>query len=359
MKLRILATILWFFAVHSFPATINLSGTVTDLTGNVLSGAGITLVGAQFATSSSSGGRWHISIAQSGVISRSRLLAISPRSLLMLDGNRLRLRLDGVDAVGRRSINPTENQHPAHKATAVSATARSSTDLVDTLLYSWNGRVRARVGVASLSAGELGTQSIDTSTDSSDIPWNSSIAYGSLTDVRDGQIYRTVKIGNQTWMAQNLNYLVDSSWCTLDTVDSCIKSGRMYQWTALMGLDTSYNNKLWGGTLPHQGICPTGWHLPTDSEWTILKNFADSTSPGPKLRSTKGWYKPGTDTFGFRGLPTYARVSVTWPYYTPDNSFWTVGEPFATRASNTTLGSRYGYGDLRKNDGIAARCLMN
>jgi uncharacterized protein (TIGR02145 family) len=151
------------------------------------------------------------------------------------------------------------------------------------------------------------------------IPWNSSISYGTLTDSRDHQSYRTVQIGTQTWMAENLNYKVDSSWCFSNSADSCAKYGRLYQWAAVMGLDTSYNDKYWRGTLPHQGICPSGWHVPSDAEWSTLVQYVDSATSGTKLKSTSGWYNSGngTDTYGFRVLPASYRDS--------DGSFNIVG----------------------------------
>jgi uncharacterized protein (TIGR02145 family) len=115
--------------------------------------------------------------------------------------------------------------------------------------------------------------------------------YGTLTDERDGQIYRTVKIGDQWWMAQNLNYAYPESDDGLDTLSYCYESlakncdvyGRLYTWSAAMDSAAvfSENGKGCGyevdcsPTMPVRGICPEGWHLPNGHEWRDLLGWID------------------------------------------------------------------------------------
>jgi len=115
---------------------------------------------------------------------------------------------------------------------------------------------------------------------------------GSFTDARDGKTYRTVKIGNQTWMAENLNYKTDKSVCYDNEESNCQKYGRLYDWkTALKA-------------------CPAGWHLPSDKEWTALTDFVGGKkTAGRKLKSKTEWvvevngYKAAADDYGFSALP--------------------------------------------------------
>ncbi|MCL2219918.1 MAG: fibrobacter succinogenes major paralogous domain-containing protein [Chitinispirillia bacterium] len=114
---------------------------------------------------------------------------------------------------------------------------------------------------------------------------------GSFTDARDGKTYRTVKIGKQTWMAENLNYKTGKSVCYANKESNCQKYGRLYDWnTALKA-------------------CPAGWHVPSDAEWTALTNAVGGASTaGTKLKSKTGWstdkgYKAATDDYGFSALP--------------------------------------------------------
>jgi uncharacterized protein (TIGR02145 family) len=124
--------------------------------------------------------------------------------------------------------------------------------------------------------------------------------YGELIDDRDGQTYKTVKIGDQVWMAENLNYaylqpteeLDSSSFCYNDSAEYCEKYGRLYTWVAA------------------EMACPEGWHLPTETEWkNLFTAVGGSSTAGSKLKSAFGWndYKDksgnGTDAFGFSALP--------------------------------------------------------
>ncbi len=127
---------------------------------------------------------------------------------------------------------------------------------------------------------------------------------GFFTDARDGQTYKTAKIGDQTWMAQNLNYRVDSSWCSEGADSNCVKYGRLYRWSSAMALDTSFDGRAWAGKNPHQGVCPAGWHLPSDAEWTTLMQTVDTVKAGSSLESVAGWSDSNaTDDYGFSVLP--------------------------------------------------------
>ena len=120
--------------------------------------------------------------------------------------------------------------------------------------------------------------------------------YGFLYDSRDHQLYRTVKIGTQTWMAQNLNYkTTEGSYCYNNEAENCEKHGRLYTW------EQASNN-----------ACPTGWHLPSKNEFEVLIASADGATvfdedntAGAKLKASYGWPtgKNGTDDYGFSTLP--------------------------------------------------------
>ena len=143
-----------------------------------------------------------------------------------------------------------------------------------------------------------------------------------LLDLRDSQEYRTVVIGTQTWMAENLNYAYlepagyqdSSSWCYGNERDSCFKYGRLYYWGAAVdgaGIFGSngkgcfdYNNcKI---VDPVRGICPKGWHLPSKEEFEVLVDFVGGEDvAGKKLKSSEGWLHDGngTDEYGFCAKP--------------------------------------------------------
>ena len=157
---------------------------------------------------------------------------------------------------------------------------------------------------------------------------NPEIDYGSMTDPRDGQIYKTVKIGNQVWMAENLNYadsvktpsLMGKNWCYANKAENCAVAGRLYTWAAAIDsvkLATDADNPQdcgYGKTcsLPAkvQGVCPDGWHLPSQVEWeTLFTEVGGSSTAGKILMSQTGWYNNGngTDGVGFSALPAGGR----------------------------------------------------
>ena len=123
--------------------------------------------------------------------------------------------------------------------------------------------------------------------------WSVAVVYGNSVNY-GGKTYKTIKIGNLTWFAENLNYDVDGSVCYANNTSNCATYGRLYNWNAAMT------------------ACPTGWHLPSDAEWTQLENaVGGSSTAGKKLKSTSGWNSNGngTDDYGFAALPAGAGYS--------------------------------------------------
>jgi len=111
---------------------------------------------------------------------------------------------------------------------------------------------------------------------------------GSFTDSRDGQTYKYVKIGSQTWMAENLNYDIESSACYDNKLENCKKYGKLYNW------ETALN------------VCPENWHLPSHEEWANLTiSLGGFAIAGAKLKAKNGWNNNGngTDDYEFSALP--------------------------------------------------------
>jgi uncharacterized protein (TIGR02145 family) len=106
-------------------------------------------------------------------------------------------------------------------------------------------------------------------------------------DGRDGKVYKEVTIGTQRWMAENLNYEADGSTCYDitwspydDPAQHCETYGRLYDWNTAMDYRTS-SDAVPSGV---EGVCPVGWHIPSDAEWTILTDFV-GINAGTKLKS--------------------------------------------------------------------------
>ncbi|MCL2260558.1 MAG: fibrobacter succinogenes major paralogous domain-containing protein [Fibromonadales bacterium] len=109
-----------------------------------------------------------------------------------------------------------------------------------------------------------------------------------VDDERDGKKYKTVKIGSQIWMAENLNYEASDSKCYDNKPENCAKYGRLYNWQTA------------------NTACPKGWHLPSKAEWAALTSaVGGAKTEGLKLKAKSGWKSNGngTDDFGFSALP--------------------------------------------------------
>jgi len=145
---------------------------------------------------------------------------------------------------------------------------------------------------------------------------SSGLSYGELVDERDGQVYKTVKIGKQIWMAENLNYAytepikvgyttIDSaSFCYNNEPDSCAKYGRLYVWEAAVGCtNENIKSRMTDEKFNSRGICPDNWHIPSIKEWEILIEYTNGLTMN--LKSTSGWELEGngSDTWGFNVLP--------------------------------------------------------
>jgi len=162
------------------------------------------------------------------------------------------------------------------------------------------------------------------------VPWRTDIPYGVLVDARDGHVYKTIAIGKQTWMAENLDYHIANlnavneitSGCYNDSNQYCQQYGMLYTWGAAVNTSNPYSFSDSGRQV--QGICPSGWHLPADSEWNILTNYViNIIQPATlncttcsqyeltvSLRALDGWNlldnameNKGTDQFVLRILP--------------------------------------------------------
>lgn len=204
-------------------------------------------------------------------------------------------------------------------------------------------------------------------------------------DERDSSTYRKIQIGTQVWMAQNLNYgqiitgttlptttdTVVQKWCYNDSPDSCKIYGALYSWNEATQGKTS--NSAPSGI---RGICPKGWHLPSDSEFKVLERYVGmleseinlgNTYRGtiaPKLKSKLYWAKPGFNDFGFNSFPSGLRVYSTGAFILngSQGNYWTSSEYDTYNAwhrsldSSTTGINRWGH---NKNWGFSVRCIQD
>ncbi len=210
---------------------------------------------------------------------------------------------------------------------------------------------------------------------------------GTPTVEYEGQIYNTVQIFNQCWLKENLNVGtmisgdnimeyngVIEKYCYNNEQDSCIKYGGLYQWNEMMQYVTQEGV---------QGICPPGWHVPTDEEWKVLEGTVDSQfkvgnpewdetgsrgfDAAISMKTTSGWMLNynGTDLFGFSGLPGGARFlynGVLFEGIGSDINLWSSTTQNIHFALDRGFGSSWPKiyrNNHSKYEGYSVRCLKN
>jgi uncharacterized protein (TIGR02145 family) len=171
-----------------------------------------------------------------------------------------------------------------------------------------------------------------------------------FTDPRDGKVYRTVKIGEQIWMAQNLNYEADGSVCSENDPANGEKYGRLYNWETA------------------KKACPPGWHLPSKEEWKTLVDFAGGKKiAGKKLKAANGWNNDkewnsgnGTDDFGFAALPGGNIFEGNFRSVGYNGNWWSASEEDVDDAwyCDVSYGS-YNSLPTDKFDSLSVRCIQD
>lgn len=271
-------------------------------------------------------------------------------------------------------------------------TASSSSSILDSLVSSASVQdsllqdsLRSSSSIApkdSLDSLSSSSSVVDTSASVSRLDWsipksayfNADIRYDTMEDRRDGRVYKTVSIGSQVWMAENLNYETDGSWCYGNDSANCEVAGRLYNWAAAVdsvNLTEKTSDCLYGrdcslDTIHVRGVCPINWRLPDSTDWDILVNEVGKNEAGAILKSQTGWYMDGNgvDSVGFSAIPAGA-----WMYNTAEfeyageaDYFWTSTGYMGTHAIYRSFSydfdwAKVAYSDVR--NGLSVRCIKN
>ena len=240
-----------------------------------------------------------------------------------------------ADSSDDNPIIPVLSSSSSDIGTSSSSEESSSSSDIGTSSSSEESSSSSNIGISSSSEESSSSEYYKLSWDY----LNPSISYDTIIDSRDGQIYKVVTIGNQTWMAENLNYydtlqhpeLKIISWCFNDKNINCERRGRLYKhpaaWDYEDGADL-YKDVYKGGkyqnengkfdSLLVQGICPDGWRIPTRSEWIALSNRCN-------IRSEKwgGTNKCGISVFASGWRSVDADDSSLVKYVSSVARFWT------------------------------------
>jgi uncharacterized protein (TIGR02145 family) len=203
--------------------------------------------------------------------------------------------------------------------------------------------------------------------------FSSDLTYGAMTD-QDGNVYKTITIGTQTWMAENLRTTKYNDGTSITNVTSASEWGDL-----TTGAYCNYNNTTSNDTIATYGrlynwstvntgkLAPKGWHVPTDAEWTTLTTYL-GREPGSKLKETgiTHWFRPNTgatNESGFTSLPGGIRFSYgAFRSFGSYGYWWSTTELQPTRPYCRVMGyadSSIGRWDDNSEMGYSVRCVRD
>jgi uncharacterized protein (TIGR02145 family) len=175
-------------------------------------------------------------------------------------------------------------------------------------------------------------------------------------------------------MAENLNFNAEGSKCYNNQESNCTTYGRLYDWSMAMALASTYNSTLYSAAAKHKGVCPSGWHIPSDAEWDVLMTAVGgmSSTDGKYLKATSGWYNCGPsgsgsdylceDAFGFSALP--GGYGLSTGYFSSagdDGRWWSATENDASNAwhRNMYYAASVGRFYVDKTNLFSVRCVQD
>ena len=305
--------------------------------------------------------------------------------------------IDDTAAVGvSSSISYTGGNGGAHSGQTVTSTgvtgltaslaAGTFSSGAGTLIYTITGTPSA-AGTASFALNiggqtcilnrivNAGSSAVSTTSCGATNVHNSSLTYGSMTD-QDGNVYKTIVIGTQEWMAENLKashyrngdlipvVTTSTTWQNLTTGATCWYNndsaayncpyGKLYNWYAVADI---------------RQLCPTDWHEPSDAEWITLTDFLGGVAvSGGKMKSTgtQYWLSPNTaadNSSGFSGLPNgFISMDGTFDFFGDKGYCWSSTQYATNDARFRLLNSDDGYTDgsyTNKTYGFSVRCIRD
>jgi uncharacterized protein (TIGR02145 family) len=198
---------------------------------------------------------------------------------------------------------------------------------------------------------------------------------GTVIDV-ESNVYNTITIGTQTWMAENMKTTRYSNGDLIGTTanlteDITGESTPKYQWIFngnQTNLDTYGRLYTWYAVTDSRAVCPTGWHMPSDAEWDILINYSGGANAGDKLKEngTKHWSSPNTgatNETGFTALPSGMRYNNgTFTEFGSNGNWWSTTEHNLTDADGFGTENDYDLAysfSKSKSNAYAVRCLKD